>query len=130
MMFSGRMNRLTFFVSWLQITVLSVILIVIIEIFLTDPLSTLLGYGISILFGFFNAVIVVRRFHDLGMSGWYFLLFCIPLVNFITLLALFFVSGQAKSNKYGALSKRGVSTFLKITSEKPRTHKKKSRSRR
>lgn len=36
----------------------------------------------------------VRRFHDLDLSGWHFLLLLIPLINFLTFLYLVFESGK------------------------------------
>jgi len=39
-------------------------------------------------------VAVVRRFHDMGRSGWWFLLMLVPLVGFVTLGFLFFASGK------------------------------------
>tara|TARA_Y100001970_G_scaffold256356_1_gene334009 strand:- start:442 stop:1119 length:678 start_codon:yes stop_codon:yes gene_type:complete len=36
----------------------------------------------------------VRRFHDFGASGWWSLLLFIPLINFITILVLFFRRGE------------------------------------
>ena len=39
-------------------------------------------------------IAVVRRFHDMGKSGWWSLLMLVPLVNFVTLIVLLFSSGQ------------------------------------
>ena len=36
----------------------------------------------------------VRRFHDLDLSGWHFLLLLIPLINFLTFLYLVFKPGK------------------------------------
>jgi len=36
----------------------------------------------------------VRRFHDLDLSGWYFLLLLVPLINFLTFLYLVFKPGK------------------------------------
>lgn len=42
-----------------------------------------------------------KRFHDLGQNGWWSLVMCIPLVNFIVGLYLLFAPGEKASNKYG-----------------------------
>lgn len=42
----------------------------------------------------------VRRLHDIGKSGWYYLLGCIPLVNII-LIVWFFTDGNRFANNYG-----------------------------
>jgi len=39
-------------------------------------------------------VAVVRRFHDMGKSGWWFLLMLVPLVNFGTIIALLVIPGE------------------------------------
>ena len=43
----------------------------------------------------------VRRFHDIGMSGWSFFLTMIPIVNFIIGFKLLFKKRTSTSNKYG-----------------------------
>lgn len=39
-------------------------------------------------------VAIVRRFHDMGKSGWWSLLMLVPFVNFVTLIALLIASGE------------------------------------
>jgi uncharacterized membrane protein YhaH (DUF805 family) len=43
----------------------------------------------------------IRRLHDIGLSGWWFLLMVIPYLNFIFLLFLFIKDSQPGENKYG-----------------------------
>ena len=43
----------------------------------------------------------VRRLHDLNVSGWYLLLWLVPLVNFILGLTLLFKKGTDGTNQYG-----------------------------
>ena len=45
--------------------------------------------------------LVVRRLHDVGKSGWFFLISLIPLVGAIWLLVLFCTEGNSEENKYG-----------------------------
>lgn len=47
-----------------------------------------------------NVAVAVRRFHDIGKSGWWVLIFIIPLIGFIALL-YFFTKPSAGSNQYG-----------------------------
>jgi len=42
----------------------------------------------------------VRRFHDLGLSGYYVFLFFIPLANLI-IFVLFIKKGEENSNQFG-----------------------------
>ena len=45
--------------------------------------------------------VAVRRLHDVGKSGWMFLIALIPLVGAIWLLVLLFTDSQKESNKWG-----------------------------
>ena len=46
--------------------------------------------------------VVVRRLHDVGKSGWFYLIIFIPLVGFIWMLVLLVSDGNKGENKYGA----------------------------
>lgn len=43
----------------------------------------------------------VRRLHDVGKSGWMFLIVLIPIIGAIWLLVLFCTDGESGGNKYG-----------------------------
>jgi uncharacterized membrane protein YhaH (DUF805 family) len=43
----------------------------------------------------------VRRLHDVGKSGWLYLVILIPLIGAIWLLILFFTDSQVGENKWG-----------------------------
>lgn len=45
--------------------------------------------------------ISVRRLHDLGLTGWLYLVMIIPCVNFAFLIYLLVAPGQPKDNQYG-----------------------------
>lgn len=45
--------------------------------------------------------VAVRRLHDVGKSGWFFLIALIPLVGAIWLLVLFCTEGTPGPNEYG-----------------------------
>ena len=64
------------------------------------------GYGI--LSGIYSLAILipgiavgVRRLHDIGRSGWFYLLNLIPRVGAVIHLVLFCTEGQRMSNKWG-----------------------------
>ena len=44
----------------------------------------------------------VRRLHDLGRSGWFFLLVLIPIVGWIILIIWFVTAGNDDENQWGA----------------------------
>jgi uncharacterized membrane protein YhaH (DUF805 family) len=46
--------------------------------------------------------IVIRRLHDVGKSGWFYLIILIPLIGFIWVLVLFCTDGVKEDNKWGS----------------------------
>ena len=71
-----------------------------------DPSSSMIGMlGIGI---FYVVTIVIsvmfakRRLNDLNRSGWWFLLFIVPLVNLLLAIYLIFFPGTNGSNNFGA----------------------------
>ena len=46
-------------------------------------------------------MLVIRRWHDLGKSGWFTLLLLIPLVNLIVAIYLWVKKGDEGPNQYG-----------------------------
>ena len=45
--------------------------------------------------------VIVRRLHDIGKSGWYFLIILIPIVGAIILLVWYCTDSQRTENEYG-----------------------------
>jgi len=45
--------------------------------------------------------VVVRRLHDVGKSGWFYLIFLLPIIGVIWLLVLYCTEGQKQDNKWG-----------------------------
>ncbi|KGL63489.1 DUF805 domain-containing protein [Polaribacter sp. Hel1_85] len=43
----------------------------------------------------------VRRLHDVGKSGWYYLLIFIPIIGWIWLIVLFAMEGESRPNEWG-----------------------------
>ena len=60
-------------------------------------LSTI--YSLAVLIP--GLAVVVRRLHDVGRSGWWYLIGLIPLVGAIILLVWFFTEGQHFENAWG-----------------------------
>ncbi len=59
-------------------------------------------YGLYVLAVLIPGLAVgVRRLHDIGKSGWMFLISLIPLIGGIWLLVLFCTDSQQGSNKWG-----------------------------
>ena len=95
----GRISRSTFFVRWLLLLVTVGIISVVFSF--VPPVAaafSLIGLIMQITLG-------VRRLHDLGHSGLWAIIFCIPVLYFVILLALFFRKGDAGDNAYGPKTK-------------------------
>lgn len=82
-----RLNRLRFacysLTAWVLLALLSVLLVVLLSAVLTGKALSLAMSVVFILVGIFALVyfigLVVRRLHDVGKSGWWFLVFFTPL---------------------------------------------------
>lgn len=48
-----------------------------------------------------SIAIAVRRLHDLGKTGWWYLLILVPLIGIIVLIVWFCMKGQTTKNQYG-----------------------------
>jgi len=59
-------------------------------------------YILYVLFAFVPGLAVtVRRLHDVGKSGWFYLIVLIPIIGAIWLLVLLFTDSEAGENKWG-----------------------------
>ena len=58
-----------------------------------------IGYGLAVFVP--GLAVAIRRLHDIGKSGWYYLLFIIPIIGPIWLIILFVTEGEQGDNKYG-----------------------------
>ena len=115
--FSGRARRKEY---WMFTLVYIIILIgctvldnVLGTVFMMDagPLGEIsMGYGwaytICGLIHFIPSLaVIVRRLHDVGKSGWFYLIVLIPLIGLIWLLILYCTEGQKEDNKWGSVPK-------------------------
>jgi uncharacterized membrane protein YhaH (DUF805 family) len=96
--FDGRARRSEFWYFGLMNAIVYIIFLV---------LSMVAGFFMYIYWVYSLAVLVpsiavgVRRLHDVGKSGWFYLLAFIPLVN-IYILVLFCTEGTRGPNEFGA----------------------------
>lgn len=58
-----------------------------------------IGYSLFTLLP--GLAVIARRLHDIGKSGWMFLVILIPIAGWIWLLILLFTDSQFGDNKYG-----------------------------
>ncbi|KTC46056.1 hypothetical protein AO262_20110 [Pseudomonas fluorescens ABAC62] len=75
--------------------------------------GSLLGFALFVAAVVVSVQIGVQRLHDLGWSGWLYLLNLVPLVNSIFPLLLLVLPGNAGANQYGAPPPRN-STAVKV----------------
>lgn len=104
----GRLNRLHYikYMVILAITAgLSTFVMSSMATFLTgDPNGFLVNLitGIwALIAGVGNAMLMIRRLHDLGKSGYFVLIALIPVIGFVFSIYLFFAPGQYGANEYG-----------------------------
>lgn len=76
-------------------------------------LGSLLGFALFVALVWVSVQIGVQRLHDLGWSGWLYLLNLVPLVNSIFPLLLLVLPGNAGANQYGPPPPRN-STAVKV----------------
>ncbi len=58
-----------------------------------------IGYGLAVFVP--SLAVAIRRLHDVGKSGWYYLLVLIPIIGPIWLIVLFATKGHQGENRYG-----------------------------
>jgi len=91
-LFSGRLSRGHYFEA--------IIAYILLYAFTLYALPSYANWGVILLNVLFTPF-VIKRLHDLGVSGWLSLLLYIPYVGIIFEGALVFQPGENKSNKYG-----------------------------
>lgn len=112
--FSGRSRRKEFWMFVLFTFIVEIVLAIIDAIIGTY--NTAIGMGL--LSGLFYLAILVpsialntRRLHDIGKSGWFQLLFIIPIVGFILWIIWMVRDGDHGVNQYGPSPKAPVGYY-------------------
>lgn len=114
--FEGRARRTEYWMFFLFNAIIYVVLSALstIAAFLDMGLLTSLFYGVTSLYAlavFLPSLgVTVRRLHDIGKSGWWFLIGLIPLVGGIWLIVLLVGDSQPGDNLYGP-NPKGVEGF-------------------
>jgi uncharacterized membrane protein YhaH (DUF805 family) len=75
---------------------------------------TAYSYGTGLLASLTSLALIVpwlaagaRRLHDIGKSGWWQLLWLVPLIGFVILLVWYCRSGEERQNAYGSATSPG-----------------------
>jgi uncharacterized membrane protein YhaH (DUF805 family) len=119
--FSGRARRSEYWYYTLAGLIISVILMVVDNVVgLTFGIGEtgVLGVIYSLAVFLPGLAVLVRRLHDVGKSGWFFLIILIPLIGSIWLLVLFCTDSDEGANQYGPDPKNNFDEINEIgTSE-------------
>ena len=103
--FKGRARRAEYWNFVLFSTLISIVLLLVDTYVLgTNPMageSGIIGNLYSLAVFLPSLGVLVRRLHDVGKSGWFFLIVLIPLIGAIWLLILLFRDGEPGENKWG-----------------------------
>jgi len=106
--FSGRARRKEYWMWTLYVTLIFILAMIMDNVLGLnfELLGQDLGYGwLYMLAGIINFIpglsIVVRRLHDVGKSGWFYLIILIPIIGFIWILILLCSDGVKEENKWG-----------------------------
>lgn len=91
--FSGRAPRSEYW--WFLL--FAVIVNMLLEVLGIDLVSFVVSAALLIP----SIAVTVRRFHDIGKSGWWILTLLIPLLNLILILIWFTRKGESGANAYG-----------------------------
>jgi len=97
---SGRLRRKDYLIRAVLLSIPSAIMNVASENSQDEGVLMFAGL-IMITCGVLVAIQAVKRLHDINMSGWYWLIFFIPLVNLIFGLYMIFKDGTVGANQYG-----------------------------
>ena len=97
--FNGRMNRAKYWKYVLYGFIISLVIGFILHLLRLQ--GTALNGLINFIFSILCLPFGVRRLHDLNKSGWFFLLFFIPIVNFFFMIYFGFFKGTDGTNDYG-----------------------------
>lgn len=102
----GRLNRKPYILRGLFLWILSLVTSGVMDVMtesdsLVMNLLSLVVFVLFIALGVATIMLVIRRWHDLGKSGWFTLLLFIPLVNLFVALYLWVKKGDEGPNEYG-----------------------------
>ena len=119
--FEGRANRISFLLNTLGSIAIFVVAVVAASVALIAMpfapwLSILVlpvAFVLIIIYFVSGAALVVRRLHDIGLTGW--LIFCsfIPGANFIFFVAMLLLPGTNGHNAYGAPQGKTAGDYLR-----------------
>ena len=100
----GRMNRAPYIKFLLAVLFLTFVLDIVLGAILaliSPALTFLLVFILLVVAAVLGLTACVRRLHDLNRSGFWYLLFLVPVVNVIMAFCLMLLKGTTGENRYG-----------------------------
>ena len=102
--FSGRSRRAAYWYAMLVNLIISVVLLLLAD---AVPALSALGWIYDLATVIPCIALCVRRLHDIGKRGWWWLLVFVPLIGAIMLIYWFAQEGDYGGNAYGPDPKAG-----------------------
>lgn len=96
--FQGRARRKEYWMFFLFNLIVSIVLAIVESLVGLEQMLTGL-YSLAVLLP--SLAVTVRRLHDTGRSGWWFLISLIPIIGAIVLLVFTVQDSQEGENQYG-----------------------------
>ena len=98
----GRIKRLEFFLSNVLLSLFLFVLVTFIQKIANnnDIFIALFFLFLACLSAYVSIVLTIKRCHDVNLSGWFYFLYFVPLVNFIFILYLLFRASVDINNRY------------------------------
>lgn len=100
--FRGRITRKIFITGYIIIFILYNLFNFIFNRQFFSPLRGSVESLVYLILLFFVCSLTVRRLHDTGLSGWFFLIILVPGFNIIFTLFLLIKQGDKTANMYGS----------------------------
>lgn len=103
--YNGRISRSQYWLGLLGLIILSILVGITIGTtgLAVEGETSIVETLFSLVMMALGFALYIKRFHDLGKSGWFSLLMLVPLVNIaVGLFWLGFVKGDDGANEYGA----------------------------
>lgn len=104
----GRLNRKRYLIYMIALALVSGVSTFVLSsmatFFTGDPNSApvmLITLAWALIAGAGNVMLIIRRLHDLGKSGYFALIVFIPVIGIIFSVAMFCLPGQVGWNEYG-----------------------------
>ena len=93
--FSSRSTRPAFWYPWLMHLIIIVVLSLLTRVTAIGLIASIVGMIYSLLLIVPAIAISIRRLHDIGRSGWWLLLWFLPIIGWIMLIVFFLQPSQA-----------------------------------